>query len=135
MYCKLSVFIIILISVIVFIILLYDEYPLQHKAQHNIRYQEKFLNKLNPYGESDGKMSFNYLVNPSYTNNILITYYFNDDNPGVYHPLQIPTIVKSKKYYGNTGKKAGVFSEFIFIYELFFKQIYDNLYNSQGIRI
>ncbi len=133
MYCKLSVFIIILISVIVFIILLYDEYPIQHNAQHNIRYQEKFLNKLNPYGESDGKMNFNYLVNPSYTNNILNTYYFNDDNPGVYHPNQIPNILKSKKYYGNTGKYA--YSDVIIYYDLILKPISDNLYNSQGIRI
>jgi len=129
MYCKLSLFIIILISVIVFIILLYDTYP--------THYPDKFLNvnQIDNDNYIDGKMNFNYLVNPSYTNNILKTYYFNDDNPGVYHPNQMPTIVKSKKYYGNTGKKASLFSDFIFVYDLILKPISDNLYNSQGIRI
>lgn len=129
MYCKLSLFIIILISVIVFIILLYDTYP--------SHYPDKFLNvnQIDNDNYIDGKMNFNYLVNPSYTNNILNTYYFNDDNPGVYHPNQMPTIVKSTKYYGNTGKKASLYSDFIFIYDLVFKPISDNLYNSQGIRI
>ena len=129
MYCKLSLFIIILISVIVFIILLYDTYP--------SHYPDKFLNvnQIDNDNYIDGKMNFNYLVNPSYTNNILKTYYFNDDNPGVYHPNQMPTIVKSKKYYGNTGKKASLYPELIFYYDLVHKQFFDNLYNLQGIRI
>ena len=118
MYCKLSVFIIILISVIVFIILLYDLYPTQQSDNFSN------VNQIDNDNYIDGKMNFNYLVNPSYTNNILQTYYFNDDNPGVYHPHQLPIIVGSTKYYGNSA-----------MYGVSAKYSSDIIYNNYGIRI
>jgi len=74
----------------------------------------------------DGKMNFNYLLDPDYSKNILKKYYLNDDaktnnRRNVYHPYQI----KKSEYYGNPK----------FLYKNGTRIISDDIYNIYGIRV
>lgn len=110
------------------IILLLMTIILYSKTNGNINGKEKFLT-INNDPDNDGKMHFDYLINPNYKNNILSRYYVDDDKKIngsriVQHPYQNSIWGNSqgalRKYYG----------------DLFWNPLYSNyLYKTYGIRL
>ena len=43
------------------------------------KYNDTFMNEKNANFENDGNMTFDYLTNPNYKNNVLKKYYLDDD--------------------------------------------------------
>lgn len=90
--------------------------------------KEKFIT-VNNDPDNDGKMTFDYLNNPNYTNNILSRYYIDDDKKIngiriIQHPYQKSNTIQiqgsPRKYYGN----------------LYQEPLYsDYLYKTYGIRL
>ena len=106
--------------ILLFIILIIINCYLLNKNTLN---KDNFIS-INNDPINDGKMSFSFLQDPNYTNNILNKYYLNDDtktnnNRNIFHPYQ----VKKTQYYGNpkfTYKDIGQSN---------------NYYNTYGIRV
>ncbi len=73
-----------LVVLVVFIFILgvcyiFHPYSLNNNKNKN-NYIESFISqRQNNDPDLDGKMSFNYLTNPDYKNNILARYYLDDD--------------------------------------------------------
>lgn len=87
--------------------------------------QENFLT-MNNDPDNDGKMTFEYLNSPNYTNNVLSRYYINDDKKIngtriIQHPYQNKYSPDIKHYFfGN----------------LYWNPLYsDYLYNTYSIRL
>ena len=129
-YSRLSNYIlpIFIFTIIVFIIVILQKQNQKQNQNNNIlEIKSPFINRNDPDFE-DGKMNFNYLVDPNYTNNILRNYYIDDDIKingyrVVIHPNQTVHNTGGKRrnryYYGN-------------IPDLNYS---DLVYNSYGIRL
>jgi hypothetical protein len=106
--------------ILLFIILLILNFYLLNK---NILTKDSFISKNND-PINDGKMSFSFLHDPNYTNNILNKYYLNDDTKtnnsrNIFHPYQ----VKKIQYYGNPKFVSKDIRQS------------NNYYNTYGIRV
>jgi len=98
-----------------------------------INSKEKFLT-INNDQNNDGKMNFDYLVNPNYKNNILSRYYIDDDKKIngsriIQHPYQ--NSIWASNIWGNSKNTRNKYYG-----DLFWTPLYSNyLYKTYGIRL
>jgi len=61
-----------IILIIILFLIIYNEH-------NNNNENDTFVNEKNANFENDGNMTFDYLTNPNYKNNVLKKYYLDDD--------------------------------------------------------
>ena len=100
--------------------------------EHNNNENDTFVNEKNANFENDGNMTFDYLTNPNYKNDVLNKYYLDDDIKSSnirtnIHPYQNKN---SRNLYGipqhqiiNSGKWGATHSTFS-----------NYIYNYYGVR-
>jgi len=110
----------ILLLILILVLIIYNE--------HNNNENDTFVNEKNANFENDGNMTFDYLTNPNYKNNVLNKYYLNDDikkegqriNIHPYQKKNYRNLYGIPEYQINNNNIYGTFTTFAeYIYRLY----------------